>query len=214
MKGNQKTILIWLLSWAVLIIIVIYSPIGSPELYIENKYVVYNQGVNFSGGIANAPKLKLKTIQKYEEHVSILPTYTPEQKTYSVKTYANMYRTVIPNTYRVSAVVAENRSTPIKINDYNEKDYAFNALRNRNFHKNTLFQDDGISSLNTDLTLNDFTSNRQLTTESALDGGTDPGGDPEGPPIPVGNGFWILLILVVGYAFYKRKSVINHSMSN
>jgi len=209
MKNNHKAILVWLLSWAVLIIIVIYSPIGSPELYIQNNYVIYNQGVNFSGGIANAPKPKLNTFQQYQEQVLLLPTYTPEQKTYSVKSYVTPSRNVTPSSYRVSAVAAENRTTLVKIDDYTERDYAFNALRNRNYRKNNISQDNGLNFLNSDLAINDFNSNRQLASEGALDGGTDPGGDPEGPPIPVGDGFLFLLILVVGYAICKRKTIIN-----
>lgn len=43
-------------------------------------------------------------------------------------------------------------------------------------------------------------------TEGINDGG-DPGGDPTKPPIPVGDGFYILLILVAGYAFVHRKRI-------
>ena len=35
--------------------------------------------------------------------------------------------------------------------------------------------------------------------------GGDPGGDPTKPPIPVGDGVWILLIMSAGYMFYRRK---------
>ncbi|MBP1663699.1 MAG: hypothetical protein H6Q19_839 [Bacteroidetes bacterium] len=43
-------------------------------------------------------------------------------------------------------------------------------------------------------------------TEGINDGG-DPGGDPTKPPIPVGDGFYVLLILVAGYAFVHRKRI-------
>lgn len=44
-------------------------------------------------------------------------------------------------------------------------------------------------------------------TAEINDGG-DPGGDPNNPPIPVGDGFYILLILVAAYAFVYRKRII------
>ena len=44
-------------------------------------------------------------------------------------------------------------------------------------------------------------------TAEINDGG-DPGGDPTKPPIPVGDGFYILLILVAAYAFVYRKTII------
>lgn len=43
-------------------------------------------------------------------------------------------------------------------------------------------------------------------TEGTNSGG-DPGGDPTKPPIPVGDGFYILLILVAGYTFVHRKRI-------
>ncbi len=42
------------------------------------------------------------------------------------------------------------------------------------------------------------------TLETAI--GT-PGDEPIGDPIPVGDGFWILLVLLVGYAGWKLKAV-------
>ena len=41
-------------------------------------------------------------------------------------------------------------------------------------------------------------------TEGTNSGG-DPGGDPTKPPIPVGDGVWILLIMSAGFMFYRRK---------
>ena len=35
---------------------------------------------------------------------------------------------------------------------------------------------------------------------------SDPGGDPGGPPIPIGDGIWILLLLSMGYGAYKKVS--------
>ena len=39
----------------------------------------------------------------------------------------------------------------------------------------------------------------------ATENGGDPGGDPTKPPIPVGDGVWILLIMSAGFMFYRRK---------
>src|SRR5450759_1973386 len=54
----QKNILVWVLPLAGLLLVVLYSPIGSPDLYKQRKYFIENQGVNFNGGIKNAPKGK------------------------------------------------------------------------------------------------------------------------------------------------------------
>src|SRR5665647_228488 len=55
MVKKKRNIIIWALTWAVLFLVVAYSPIGRPDLYIGTSYYTYTQGVNFKGGIANAP---------------------------------------------------------------------------------------------------------------------------------------------------------------
>ena len=49
MHKSENTILIWVLTWAGLLLGLLYSPIGSPDLYKHRNYFVENQGVNFSG---------------------------------------------------------------------------------------------------------------------------------------------------------------------
>ena len=66
--------------------------------------------------------------------------------------------------------------------------------------------------LNTDLGITESSiTTRQLVTEG-MDGGTDPGGDPEGPPIPLGNSYCILLIMAIGYAGYKLMIIKNKAL--
>ena len=49
------------------------------------------------------------------------------------------------------------------------------------------------------------TTARQLASTSVMEGGTDPGDDPTTPPIPVGEGFWIMLFLALLYLGWKTK---------
>lgn len=51
------------------------------------------------------------------------------------------------------------------------------------------------------------TLNRRLAGYAPNSGGPDPGDDPPGPPIPVGNGIGFLILLAVGYGI-KRKFFI------
>src|ERR1035437_9321006 len=49
MHKSENTILIWVLSWAGFLLALLYSPIGSPDLYRHRNYFNENQGVNFNG---------------------------------------------------------------------------------------------------------------------------------------------------------------------
>jgi hypothetical protein len=56
MNKSDHTILVWVLSWAGVLLALLYSPIGSPDLYHPQKYFAANMGVDFSKiTIINAP---------------------------------------------------------------------------------------------------------------------------------------------------------------
>jgi hypothetical protein len=55
MNKKEHKILIWILVCATTLLIILYSPIGSPDLYGKKSYFAENQGVIFSGRITNAP---------------------------------------------------------------------------------------------------------------------------------------------------------------
>jgi hypothetical protein len=48
MKKGENTLLIWVLSWAAVLLGLLYSPLGSPDLYNNRSYFADNQGVNFN----------------------------------------------------------------------------------------------------------------------------------------------------------------------
>ena len=47
-------------------------------------------------------------------------------------------------------------------------------------------------------------TNTKESAGTGLAGNTDPGGDPFGDPIPIGDGWIILLVFAGGYALYKQ----------
>ena len=57
MTNSENTLLIWVLSIAGFFLAVLYSPLGSPDLYHQRKYFTEDQGVNFnSAPIAHGSK--------------------------------------------------------------------------------------------------------------------------------------------------------------
>jgi len=203
--------MIWFLTWAVLFVVVIYSPIGSPELYTQNDYDGYYPPVNFSTGIANAPTMH--TIQQYEETDLGIPVYTPEQKTYTVNTPVQSRRDNHHTNYAVEAPI-NNRTTSNQSIGGGGGGSTFMSSGNKSAQgKSTPVI--GASSFSTDLALaEDPSTTRQLAGNAVLDGGTDPGGDPTGPPIPVGDGFWILVLMAIGYVIKLRIAKIRITRLN
>lgn len=199
----------WILSWAILALVIVYSPIGSPELYTGNKYIVYSQGVNFSGGIANAPKVHNYT-EQYETPDLGIPAYTPEQKTYTVNSSTASTSKINNGTnYSVSTPVTGRTGITSSNGGGGVSGIATFGF-SRSTQSNPTSQNTAVGSIsltNNLTTIQDPTvTTRQGASAGALDGGTDPGGDPTGPPIPVGDGYWLLMLLAAGYAFWKRKS--------
>ncbi len=48
MNNKEQTILIWILAAASLVLLLLYSPWGSPDIYTKRVYFAENQGVDFS----------------------------------------------------------------------------------------------------------------------------------------------------------------------
>ena len=67
----------------------------------------------------------------------------------------------------------------------------------------------GITTLSTTTILGNQTTKQGATaTTTSNNGGTDPGGDPTGPPIPAGDGWGLLILFGVCYAAFKYRSII------
>jgi hypothetical protein len=204
-RRNKTKILIWLLSWAALLLLVIYSPIGSPELYRHDNYVVYNQSVNFNGAIANAPSSH--SYQSDEQADLQIPTYTTPVKAYTVNSSAAATSTTGKTNYSVTSTLSNHVVTTQNTGGASGGSGFLFMSSHSSAQGRPTIQTNGITTLNTDLaSAVNPTSTRQFATEGTTDGGTDPGGDPTGPPIPVGDGFWILLLLAGGYAIEKMIS--------
>jgi hypothetical protein len=61
MNEKERIILVWVLAFGSLLVALLYSPLGSPDMYRKKVYFAEYQGVQFTDGIKNAPKkLKMK----------------------------------------------------------------------------------------------------------------------------------------------------------
>ena len=191
------------MTWAGLLLVVVYSPIGSPDLYKPQIYYYKNQGVNFNGAIENAPKVRGIS---YNNNADItIPNYNLTSKNYT--NYSVSSSTHKMNDDGTVGIIGSGNKSITKQSGGGDAKYlgsgSFSSSRKKS-NDNSVPQM-GFNSLSSDLSLNGDSVTRQSVDYTPGAGGTDPGEDPLDPPIPVGDGFWFLLLLASGYAIWKMK---------
>lgn len=180
----------------------LYTPYGSPEIY-KPRYMESYQGVRFDENrIMNAPDYKKNGGNRNERN----------------------YNVQIANDYPVSSVPS------VPGNSYRERP-VFDSPDN--YTPNQLNQRGGYSQVNEIASVNGARTDSRYAP-SSMSGGllsqagemtkagdnnitrqgsgntgdpnstTDPGGDPLGDPIPVGDGWVFLMIVAAIYIFFKR----------
>ena len=200
MSKRNRNIIIWALTWAVLFPVVVYSPIGRPDLYVGTSYYVSNQGVNFKGGIANAPTSKSYT--QTEDADIETPAYTPIES--SNGEYAGNASKFNSQNSAGGAILG-NKSANYSQSSTGNAALSFGSGRQQAQGTATA-QNGDVSSLSSDLTLNSATSTRQSARHTGTNnGGPNPGGDPEENAIPVGDGMWFLIIMAGAYVFWRYR---------
>lgn len=242
MRKNEQTLLIWILTFAVSIVLVLYSPVGSPEMYNHKQYIAMNQGVSFSGKIQNAPK-SIKSRQESKSELSSLtkevevadyklstgeegdvkieaadptvgeaiPTYNNKSKSRTNYAVANSDGSSNKNnaTYAVNHTISNHIEKASSQGGGGAGGGLPNYSTNRGSNNNNGPQNTGFTAMSIDLSVfSDSTSNRQQAGYDILQGGTDPGGNPTEEPIPVGEGWWILLTLATLYAVFTKLRIV------
>ena len=231
MHKSENTILIWVLIWAGLLLALLYSPIGSPNLYNHTNYFTENQGVNFNNlqigkgskdisiisVIKNAPKVSSenlniddglnipieKNVQKRKYNYS---SVSGSVKSYSTKkpiiTFANK------NNIKSNHVNVERNESGTYSESSGEGSSVAGISNSFNFSKrsqnNSNFQDAGVNVSGADLSLfGDSTLRKLNNARQKLGGGLlDPFEDPLNEPIPVSDGWCFLIVLASIYSIY------------
>lgn len=200
--------MIWMIIWAGLLILVLYSPIGSPDLYSSQDYYSENHSFTNQGVIANAPKWN-HTSDNNEVALDIPDVSSHLNTTYHVGNYQSASGGFQGSSYSVHSQNYQN-SKSSGFASPGGGGGSFIALRSSGniggFTGTTLTNGMTSMSLTTDLT--NSTTRQSAYNYVSGTGGTDPGGDPTGDPIPVGDGWGILIFFGVCYASFKRKYFI------
>lgn len=213
MTKKRKNIMIGLMIWAGLLLVVLYSPIGSPDLYYCQNYYMGNQYISSPTIIPNTPKRNYSSDNNDVE--PDIPDISSHLNTnYSVGSYPSTGTISRGSSYSVQTQSFQNNGSS-----------GFSALGNSSggsFIANSGFRSSkgssGIAMTNSINTMSLSTDLINSTTKQSVNnpytpgtGATDPGGDPTGDPIPVGDGWGLLVFFGVCYACFKRRYSIKNS---
>lgn len=213
MVNRQKNILVWIIIWAGLLMMVLYSPIGSPDLYTPKKYFSANQGVQFNGTeIENSPSIKNR-YQNSDQEISVPVSYSPEVRnaaSYSVSASGNSSDSRPGNT----PMQVNNRMSSNPKSGNPEGSSAgitgnMNTFLGKTSKENVNPQNTGFIALTTDLNgLVNNSTPQGVNAYTSGTGATDPGDDdPNGPPIPVGDGWGLFILFGLCYMLFKSRII-------
>lgn len=216
MNKGDNTLLIWVLSWAGLLLALLYSPLGSPDLYHPRKYFSEYQGVNFNKtAIVNAPRGGSNG--NYAGNELEIPTNKSEQKknyNYSVNATANSVfnsagsvnvQNLSKEAIRqiAGSIGGSGNSGSGGNTNNNGGSSNFSVPRGSN---NNL--GGGIASSRLDLSLfSDSTATTTQASEYAQQraNSSDTGSDPLNEPVPVGDAWIFMIVMTLVYCGFKTN---------
>ena len=226
MDHREKTILIWVLSCAGLLLLLLYSPWGSPDLYTKKIYFAENQGVNFvSSGIKNAYKGDA-SFQNYADAEIAVPDYSAERN----KQVHYTPNATASSPVATNGIIAVSRIGNAGSNLNNHINSTYNtggitqsgggsgsmggsSFSSKGLHNNSGRQISGVSDTfkTSTVYLSLFSDSTALLASNTAQKSNilDPGlYDPLGEPIPMPEGWNFLILLAVaygGYIYFKNK---------
>jgi len=206
--------MIWMIIWAGLFIAVLYSPVGSPDLYTSQNYYVENQNVSTTPGtIQNAPK-KGYSSENSSNELDVPQVSSLSKTSYSVGNYPSASTSSRGSSYSVQTqnYQTNNSSGTAGLSGGGNTFIASGSSRN-SAGTSGMVMTNGITTLSTTSNLSNQTIKQGANTNITADPPyTDPGEDPFGPPIPVGDGWGLLVLFGVCYAAFKMRVSLLHQL--
>ena len=197
--------MVWLIVWAGLLIVVLYSPIGSPDLYSPTNYYFINQTVPVEKGtIVRTPKRNFESDNNSND--AELPDISQSlERNYAVGNYPSannrsqgtLYAMQTPSYQTNNSSGSGNTGTGVSP-----------FFTNGNSHGETgtagISMTNGMTAISVTSNLNNNGLTKEnVNTYTSGSGGTDPGGDPTTDPIPIGDGWVIFILSGLIYSFIK-----------
>lgn len=204
MEKKYQIIYIWsFIILACFILLLLYTPVGGRLNQPSTKvYTTMNKSVHFNGAIANSPRIKSSNQSVSSENeipvASNLPNYKQKSNSYQKATRSQSAYdySVVSQTVETSKTSSEMSGGLAVIGSRGG-----NATNSNNVYSENLNQPFSEQSVG---------SQMQKAPPPPPGDPHDPGGDPTGNPLPVGDGLTILFALAVLYTIFiyrKRLSV-------
>ena len=213
MIKKQKKIMVWLIVWAGLLIVVLYSPIGSPDLYSPTNYYFINQTVPVEkGAIVRTPKRNFES-ENNSNDAELPDISSLSRSNNAVGNYLSA-NTSSQGSYNAekSQSYQNNNSSGSGNNGIGVSPFLTSGSSHSSFGTSGISMSNGMSTLSLTMNLtNNGIAKESINTYTSSSGGTDPGGDPPGDPIPVGEGWEIFMFSGLLYSFIK---ILNKRDSN
>ena len=213
MSKKQKNIMVWIIVWAGLLVAVLYSPIGSPDLYSSQNYYVDNRTISTGNTvIQNAPKSNSET-ENTDNGLDIPDISSMSRPTYTVSNNQSANSGSHGSSYGVQSQSYQNDNASGATGQSQEGSSFISSGKSssrNNAGSSAIVMTNGITTLSLTNDLSSI-STKQSTAPTPYrggSGGTDPGGDPTAPPIPVGDGWGLLVMFGLCYVAFKKRFFI------
>lgn len=245
MNKQELKLLTWIMAIAVMLLLLLYSPLGSPGIYKKQVYFTEKKGVSYSNinvtkahsqvnyvnpgvncikskinaikSIFNAPKnittkhndiIELNVRDNYSEQRGKSRSKTQPTNNYNNTNFKNATYNITSNSNRsISNGNGNNFSSSSNFSSSDNKDgsVSTSSMSSISFSSGITAQPllVNTSSMNIDLgMINDTTYIENITPRQKAD-----------EPIPIGDGWFILLGMCAVYFFIKRR-ILNTKAEN
>jgi len=201
---NQKRIMIWMLVWAGLFIAVLYSPVGSPDLYTSKNYYIEYQSVTFKDGtIPNASKIKSPP-ESSDNDLDIPDVSVGSNTSYSVGNYSSTPVSSLQGYSYGGEQTQSYQNNNTADGGGGGGSFIVSGRSGSSAASSGFSTSSGITTLSLTSDLKVSVPKQMSSASTDDDGGTNPGGDPTGNPIPVGDGWGLFIVFGVCYALFKK----------
>jgi len=197
--------MVWIIVWAGLLIVVLYSPVGSPDLYSSRNYLFDSRPVAFkSEAYIHSSKQNVSS-ESNDEGLSIPDINTGLTSNYAVGSSQPDHASNQGSSYGTNGNSSYEKSNS-STGGLSEGGISLISSRGSGTSAGSsgVVMTNGITTLSLTSTGNNTTNRQSAKADTPLSGGTDPGGDPNGPPIPVGEGYELLILFGMCYAIFKK----------
>jgi len=191
--------------WAGLLVAVLYSPVGSPDLYVPVSYNGANQWVDIAGvEFGNKPGISNSNSGNAEAMPSMSSDYSSRAGGSSSFGGSSTQYSSGSGSFGGSSGMSKSNGASGGMGGGAMS--GFSSGSSKKSDGGGAASGGGIMSMSSNQST---LQNNSVTTKQAIGysggtGGTDPGSDPSGGAIPVGDGWLFLLVLLSVYTIYKK----------